>query len=78
MTIDKSMSSKKKPGGVSRSASILSAISMQEDMDMEREGGFCLRPSSFLKIGDKVSLMGESDTGVRGFISTLGYVTLYP
>ena len=71
------MSSKKKPGGVSRSASILSAISMQEDMDMEGEGGFCLRPSSFLKIGDKVSLMGESDTGVRGFISTLGYVTLY-
>ena len=68
------MSSKKKAGGVSRSASILSAISMTEDMDME-EGGFCVRPFSFLKIGDKVSLMGESDTGVRGFISTLGYVT---
>lgn len=66
-------SKSKRGGGVSRSASILSTISMQEDMDME-EGGFCLRPSSFLKIGDKVSLMGESDTGVRGFISTLGYV----
>ena len=66
--------SSKRGAGVSRSASILSAISMQEDMDME-EGGFCMRPSSFLKIGDKVSLMGESDTGVRGFISTLGYVT---
>ena len=68
------MSSMKR-GTVSRSASILSAISMQEDMDME-EGGFCLRPSSFLKIGDKVSLFGESDTGVRGFVSTLGYVII--
>ena len=58
--------------GVSRSASILSAIS-GDDMELE-DGRFSLRPSSYLKIGDIVSLFGESDTGVRGFVSTLGYV----
>ena len=61
--------------GVSRSASIMSVLSMQEDVEME-EGGYCMRPSSFLKIGDKVSLFGESASGVRGFVSTLGYVTV--
>ena len=54
---------------LSKSGSILS------DIDLE-EGDYCLRPSSYLKIGDKVSLFGESDTGVRGFVSTLGYVII--
>ena len=55
---------------LTKSVSILSALSVQDDLEME-EG---VRPSSYLKIGDKVSLYGESETGVRGFVSTLGYV----
>ena len=54
---------------LTKSASILSALSVDE---LEMEEG--MRPSSYLKIGDKVSLYGESETGVRGFVSTLGYV----
>ena len=58
---------------LTKSASILSSLSVQDDLEVD-EGGYCVRPSSYLKIGDKVSLFGESETGVRGFVSTLGYV----